>query len=616
MTYSNLGAGEYQFQVCACNSNGTWSEPSNLLSVIIKPAPWRTWWAYLAYTIVILALLALFFYYLRIKMQLEHDLEIKNIEKKNLDKMHKFRLDLFTNFSHEIRTPLTLISGSLTDLLASNTPSQMEKGVLQGVQRNVMKIMKLVNQLMDFRKHDEGRMELLASKQHLIPFIKEVILAFSELSRIQNHPLKIHLPETELIAWYNPQLLEKVFYNVLMNAFKYSNEESVISLNIDMITLDKSPYRERVDERVKEAILISVFNEGDIIPEDKLEDVFEPFYRLKNTKSQQGTGIGLSFNRMIMRLHHSDIWVENIGDTGVVFKFLIPIGKDHLREDELCDETEQEHRLILTPSVAPKTEPAMERPKVEKELRTLLVVEDNNEIRQYLKSKLATIYNVFDCDNGHEALEIIHRREIDLVISDVMMPVMDGIELCKAIKSNIEINHIPVILLTAHVSDTHVKDGLSSGANDYVFKPFNFDLLLARIQNLLDNNERLRQSFQKRISPKDMNVEVTDYDEQFLQKCYDFLRKNLTNSELTIEDFGKELGVRRVHLYRKIKYLTNLSPSRFILNVRLKVAADLLRQEGVSVSDVCYQVGFNNLSYFTRTFKESYGVSPSDYQHK
>lgn len=457
MTYSNLGAGEYQFQVCACNSNGTWSEPSNLLSVIIKPAPWRTWWAYLAYTIVILALLALFFYYLRIKMQLEHDLEIKNIEKKNLDKMHKFRLDLFTNFSHEIRTPLTLISGSLTDLLASNTPSQMEKGVLQGVQRNVMKIMKLVNQLMDFRKHDEGRMELLASKQHLIPFIKEVILAFSELSRIQNHPLKIHLPETELIAWYNPQLLEKVFYNVLMNAFKYSNEESVISLNVDVITLNKSPYRERVDERVKEAILISVFNEGDIIPEDKLEEVFEPFYRLKNTKSQQGTGIGLSFNRMIMRLHHSDIWVENIGDTGVVFKFLIPIGKDHLREDELCDETEQEHRLILTPSVAPKTEPAMERPKVEKELRTLLVVEDNNEIRQYLKSKLATIYNVFDCDNGHEALEIIHRREIDLVISDVMMPVMDGIELCKAIKSNIEINHIPVILLTAHVSDTHVK---------------------------------------------------------------------------------------------------------------------------------------------------------------
>lgn len=212
---------------------------------LLNLAPWRTWWAYLAYTIVILALLALFFYYLRIKMQLEHDLEIKNIEKKNLDKMHKFRLDLFTNFSHEIRTPLTLISGSLTDLLASNTPSQMEKGVLQGVQRNVMKIMKLVNQLMDFRKHDEGRMELLASKQHLIPFIKEVILAFSELSRIQNHPLKIHLPETELIAWYNPQLLEKVFYNVLMNAFKYSNEESVISLNVDVITLNKSPYRER-----------------------------------------------------------------------------------------------------------------------------------------------------------------------------------------------------------------------------------------------------------------------------------------------------------------------------------------------------------------------------------
>lgn len=615
VTYSNLDAGEYQFLVRACNSNGMWSEPDSLLSVIIHPAPWRTWWAYLIYGLVVFFLFALFVYYLRIKMRLEHDLEIQNIEKKNLDKMHKFRLDLFTNFSHEIRTPLTLISGSLTDLLESDTPWQTEKGVLLGIQRNVTKILKLVNQLMDFRKHDEGRMELLAVEQDLAPFIKEVVLTFGELSKIQNHPVEVHFPDAKLKVWYNPQLLEKVFYNVLMNAFKYSKDESMIFLNVEVVDLSESLYRGKVDERVKEGVLVSIANEGATIPEDKLEEVFEPFYRLKNAKGQIGTGIGLSFNRMIMRLHHSDIWVENRGDKGVVFKFLIPMGKDHLQENELSDEPESGQPLTFTLPALPKLTTDSERPKVEKGLRTLLLVEDNEEIRQYLKSKLAIIYNVFDCDNGREALEIIRRREVDLVISDVMMPVMDGIELCKTIKGNIDTNHIPVILLTAHVSDAHVKDGLSSGANDYVFKPFKFDLLLARIRNLLDNNDRLRQSFQKRISPQDMNVEVTDYDEQFLQKCYAYLRKNMTNSELTIEDFGKELGMSRVNLYRKIKYLTNLSPSRFILNVRLKVAADLLRKGGVSVSDVCYQVGFNNLSYFNRTFKESYGVAPSEYQH-
>ena len=615
VTYSNLGAGNYQFMVQACNSDGTWSKAVGLLSVVIKPAPWRTWWAYLLYGLIAVSLIALFFYYLRIKLKLEHDLEIKNIEKGNLDKMHKFRLDLFTNFSHEIRTPLTLISGSLGDLISSKVFSQADKGILQGMQRNVSKIMKLVNQLMDFRKHDEGRMELLASEHELKPFIEDIILAFGELSKIQNHPIRMNMPDTELKLWFNPELLEKVFYNVIMNAFKYSNEESIILLDVEVVVLEGSRYRNKVDKRVREGVLISILNEGSEIPIDKLEEIFEPFYRLRSAMGQLGSGIGLSFNRMIMRLHHSDIWAENIENTGVVFKFLIPVGNGHLGEEELNQGIENEYRLARPTSATAHSPVVQELLRVDKNLRTLLLVEDNEEIRQYLKSKLSALYNIFDCDNGSEALAFIHKKEIDLVVSDVMMPVMDGIELCKTIKGNIETNHIPVILLTAHVSDVHVKDGLSSGANDYVFKPFNFDLLLVRIQNLLENNDRLRQSFQKRISPQDMNVEVTDYDEQFLQRCYEYLRKNLANPELTIEDFGKEIGVSRVHLYRKLKYLTNLSPSRFILNVRLKVAADLLRQGGVSISDVCYQVGFNNLSYFTRTFKESYGMSPSDYMH-
>ena len=614
VTYNNLTAGEYRFLISACNNSEIWSEPENMLTIVIKPAPWFSWWAYLIYSAIIVGILGLFFYYQKVKINLEHNLKLKNVEKRNLEKMHKFRLDLFTNFSHEIRTPLTLISVSLSDLL-KKTGTQ-SNNTLARIENNVDKISTLVDQLMDFRKHDEGRMELQASEQSLISFIEDIVLIFKELSEIKNHPLKVNLPKENLILWYNPQLLEKVFYNVLMNAFKYSYEESIIELNVEVISLSGNTYRERVDGLVEKAVLISIFNEGDNIPESKLEKLFEPFYRLKNTSNIQGTGIGLSLNRMIMRLHHSDIWVENVEGKGIVFKFLIPIGKDHLKE-ELNDSMENEYQIISnSPGVIQKSRPPLIFSGKNKELRTLLLVEDNEEIRTYLKGKLLTEYNVFDCSNGKEALDIIHKKEIDLVISDVMMPVMDGKELCRTIKSTIEINHIPVILLTAQTSDEHIKEGFYSGANEYIPKPFKYDILLARIQNLLENNDRLRQSFQKRISPKEMNVEVTDYDDQFLQKCYDYLRNHLSDSELTIEDFGKEIGVSRVHLYRKLKYLTSLSPSQFILNVRLKVAAELLRQGGVSVSEVCYQVGFNNLSYFTRCFKQNYGQSPSDYKQQ
>lgn len=608
VTYSNLSAGRYRFMLSVSDGNGRWSEPENLLSVNISPAPWNTWWAYAAYLLVFLSVAAVLIYYKVTKIRLEHDLEIKRIEEKNIERMHRFRLDLFTNFSHEIRTPLTLVSGSVSDLLANG--SCADSNALLGVQRNVGKIMELVNQLMDFRKHDSGRMELAASCHDLIPFIKEMGVVFGELSRNWSHPLRIRYPDGELKVWYNQSLMEKVFNNVLMNAFKYSEKGSTVLLEAEVVAVSESPYHERVDRPVDEAVLLSVYNSGDHIPEDRVEEIFEPFYRLKNSLNQQGTGIGLSFNRMIMRLHHGDIWVENTDD-GVVFRFLLPMGKEHLRADELAEDSGGGQNLAYMP---PVDDGSSEPKRLEKGLRNILVVEDNDEIRQYLKDKLSVMFNVLECSNGSEAIEVLHRMEIDLVISDVMMPVMDGVELCRRIKSSQEINHIPVILLTAHVSDVHVKDGLSVGADDYIFKPFNFDLLLVRINNILENNERLRRTFGKRVNPDDMNVEVKDYDETFLRRCYDFLNENLSNPDITIEDFGNELGMSRVHLYRKIKYLTNLSPSRFILSMRLRIAADLLAQEGVAVSDVCYRVGFNNLSYFTRSFKEVYGVTPTEYR--
>lgn len=606
VTYGNLGPGRYRFLLSASNGNGIWSEPETMLEIRIRPAPWLSWWAFLIYASVAVALVALFVYYKSMQIKLEHDIEIKDIKESNLKKMHTFRLNLFTNFSHEIRTPLTLVSGSLDDLLSDETRPDREP--LLGIRRNVAKIMELVNQLMDFRRHDSGRMELAAVRCGIIAFIKEMATVFGELSRIRGKPLELHLPEEEVMLMFNPGLMEKVFGNVLMNAFKYSEDDSVISISAEMLDMKESPYRTRCDRIVDRAMLVSIADMGEHIPEDRLEEIFEPFYRLKSALNLPGTGIGLSFNRMIMRLHHGDIWAENTAD-GVVFRMLLPAGVSHLSPEEMSDS-----RDTLQPLEYAAVElQDDDRESMNPEFRTLLVVEDNDEIRKYLKDKLSGRYNVVDCDNGREALEILHRMDADLVISDVMMPVMDGVELCRSIKSANDLNHIPVILLTAHIADRHVRDGLSAGADDYIFKPFNFDLLLARIDNLLKNNERMRLSFQKKVSPQDMNVTVRDYDDEFLKKCHDFLSGHLEDPEMTIEDFGKEMGVSRVQLYRKIKYLTGLTPSRFVLYVRLKIAAGLLERDGVSVSDVCYKVGFNNLSYFTRTFKDRYGVTPSEY---
>ncbi|MGM9735665.1 MAG: two-component regulator propeller domain-containing protein [Candidatus Cryptobacteroides sp.] len=612
VTYTNVPAGNYSFLLSVSNGNGEWSEPVNLLDVHIRRAPWNTWWAYLLYCIAGLSILVAFMYYQNTKIQLEHSLQIKSIEKDNLNRMHRFRLDLFTNFSHEIRTPLTLVSGSVTDLI-ERCPDD-ERTALDSIRRNVDKMMELVNQLMDFRKQDSGRMELRASCNDFVPFVRDMGMVFSELSKIQNRHIEYDLPEGPLEIWYNPQLMEKVFYNVLINAFKYSDEESTIRIGVEVIGMEGSRYAGRTDRTVSEAVLTTISDKGNKIPEGEIEEIFEPFYRLKSDEGRPGTGIGLSFNRMIMRLHHGDIWAENTDD-GVAFRFILPVGSEHLQAGEMSEE-KCDTSVLAVQDEEPSQERTEPRQTGYDEKRTILIVEDNDEVRKYLKDKLSAIFNIVDCANGNDALELLNKIETDLVISDVMMPVMDGVELCRRIKSNPEINHIPVILLTAHVSDPHVKAGLEAGADDYIFKPFKFDILLARVRNLIDNNERQRLYFQKKVSPDDLNVKVKDYDEDFLRKCYDFLNEHLDDPDLTIEDFGEYLGISRVHLYRKIKYMTDLSPSRFILNLRLKIAAEMLSKDGVAVSDVCYRVGFNNLSYFTKCFKETYGVTPSKYRSK
>lgn len=606
-TYNSLPAGKYRLLVKSYR-DGIWSDTVALLEINLLPAPWLSWWAFIFYAIFIIFLLVVFFYYQREKMRLEHHLSLKNMELQHSDKMHKFRIDLFTHFSHEIRTPLTLISEPLDDILEQSIVTEKSiKESLTGIRRNVEKIMELINQLMDFRRHEEKKMELNAVCEDVIAFINNILDTFYELSVIQNHPVRFVSSLKELKLWFNPQLMEKVFYNVLMNGFKYASDNSEIDIFAEEVTMTDYLDKYTDNKGFKKAFLVTLYNEGDCLPENKLEKIFEPFYRLNDLHNQHSSGIGLSLNRMIMQLHHGNIWAENKEGKGIAFKLLIPIGNIHLRPEEIAPGKANFQGDIVSIDLksVTKNEQANEKKF------TLLLVEDNNEIRSYLKSKLDSHFVVYDCCNAEDALKILKSKYVSIVVSDIMMKETNGIELCRSIKNDVAFNHIPIILLTANESDDCMKKGFGAGANDYVTKPFRFEILLARIQAQLENYERLRAVFQKQVNPRDFNVEVTDYDQQFLNKCYNYLKENISDPDLSIEKLGKEIGLSRVHLYRKIKYLTNLSPSRFVLNIRLKVAADLLEKEGVTVSDVCWQVGFNNLSYFTKCFKEQFGVLPS-----
>lgn len=604
VTYGNLPPGKYTFLVSSSVDDGIWSTPTELLSINIHPALWATWWAYLLYSLLLLSIIFLFLHFIISRAHIERDMALKDIEEENLKKMHRFRLDLFTSFSHEIRTPLTLVSCSVDELLSNSNST--DKTSLTDIKRNVDIMKELVNQLLDIRRYDSGQLKLEATYGDIILLINDTISTFSELSKIRNHPLKLEVSDNIPGLWFNPHLMEKVLYNVIMNAFKYSYDESTITISVDKIDSEGCIYRDHIQVNASEAVVISVFNNCEAIPPEHLEEIFKPFYRLDRTErdSSEGSGLGLSFNRMAMRLHHGDIWAENT-TTGVVFRILLVVGKEFLSEDELSQET-------VVPDIDMPVTLADEPSRLQR--YTILIVEDNAEIRSYLHDKLSTIFNVIDCSNGAEALKLLDSEDVDIIVSDVMMPVMSGIELCHALKSNVALCHIPILLLTAYASEDNAKEGFSVGADDYVAKPFNFDLLITRIKALLDNRERLKKAYRSLINPEDMNVSVPDYDALFLQKCYSFLQTHITDSNITIEDFGHELGMSRTQLYRKIKQLTSLSPSRFILGIRLKIAAELLQNETTTVSDICYRVGFSSLSYFTRCFREQYGMSPSDYR--
>ncbi|MDN0072466.1 two-component regulator propeller domain-containing protein [Bacteroides caecigallinarum] len=595
ITFTYLEPGNYTLKVKAINSDGCIGDKISELKIKILPPFWLSWWAFTCYTIIAVLLLLYFRYRLlkheREKFRLQ---QIEQEARKN-EEINNMKFKFFTNISHELRTPLTLIIAPLEDLIKNSEDSD-EKKILQMMNRNAQRLLMLVNQLLDFRKGEMSKHKLSLSEGDIVTFIHGVCDSFLLMAEKKDIQFSFFSGVETFSMAFDADKIGKIIMNLLSNAFKFTPRGGRINVIIDRIE----------NENILE---IRVSDTGIGISDADKEHIFDRFYQSdnKNTEQQEstGTGIGLSLVRDFVMLHEGKVNVfDNIGK-GSVFVVHIPIR--HVTN------------TIPEEPVAQKVIPDMEsiEKSEEKENKPLLmIVDDNEDFRTYLKYSLELQYRIKLAANGQEAWDMIinSQKMPDLIISDVMMPVMDGNTLCKKIKGDKRTSNIPVILLSARHATESKLQGLELGADDYVTKPFNISILVLRIRKLIELS-RYNKS-KGTIDPSPSEIVITSLDEKLIEKAIKYVEDNISRSELSVEELSSELGMSRVHLYKKLLQITGKTPIEFIRVIRLKRAAQLLRESQLHVSEVAFEVGFNNPKYFSRYFKEEFGVLPSVYQEK
>jgi signal transduction histidine kinase/ligand-binding sensor domain-containing protein/DNA-binding response OmpR family regulator len=622
--YTNLDPGNYRFFVKATNNDGVWSSENASLSLMIHPPFWKTYYAYFFYIIFILCLLYLLRNWILMRVNFRHNLMLERVKRENMEKLNQLKLSFFTNISHEIRTPLTLILGSLERVLYSNGLNARIYNQLIIMQKNGDQLLKLITQLMDFRKMESGHMSLQVGKGNINKFLRGVFIAFKELARQRNIHFTFEAEQEEIEVWYDRDKLEKIIFNLLSNAFKFTPDEGSIKI---IIQLEKNEIGSKYSDKKlanTDYIRLDVKDNGIGMSPIHQEKIFDLYFQIDKNNDfyykKSGTGIGLALCKNLVSLHQGFISLESEEGKGTCFSVYLPMGKEHFKPKDLIigfAGSEHSNHYQLQPAISTQPKAIENDPQhsenntIEKPL--LLIVEDNDDVKAFIKQAFEVEYQVVTASNGVEGLEIAINKIPDLIISDVLMPEMDGMEFCRKIKTDEKTCHIPLILLTARTSLVYRTDGLETGADDYITKPFNTKILTLKVRNLIRLKKNLSQRFgnKKFLSPKD--IATNSVDEQFLSKIIDIINGNMHDSGFKVEDFGRELGMSRMQLYRKLKSLTGLSPNEFIRNQRIQRAAQLLVQKEMTVAEVTYEVGFSDLKYFRKCFKEYFNVNPSEY---
>jgi DNA-binding response OmpR family regulator len=521
--------------------------------------------------------------------------------------MGEAKLRFFMNMSHEIRTPMTLIITPLLSLL-KNDDDPARRNVYETIKRNAERILSLINQMMDLRKIDKGQMQMRMSETDLVGFVKDIYDLFENQAKAKQITLTYEHDIDRLPVWIDRKNFDKVVMNVLSNAFKYTPTGGEVGIRLF-----------HDDQQAT----IAIRDNGEKIPEDKLDKIFERFYQTASTANDRnvGTGIGLDLTRSLVELHHGTISAHNLVK-GCEFVISIPMGNAHLTSDEMVDapdvETTAEELLPMEEEVAAIEEAAPQVEVPQNRRQVIVIAEDDDEIRSYLEKEFEKDYDVRTCSNGMEALGEVLRTIPDLVISDVMMPEMDGHALCSKIKTNPSVNFVPVVMLTAKSRDEDKLEGLETGADAYIVKPFNMDILRRTVHNLIGSRRLLRLKYERNDDLEEQvdDVRLKSPDEKLLDRVMECINKNLSNSDLSVDMIAEKAGISRVHLHRKMKELTGQTPHDFIRNIRLKKAAQLLTTQGMNVTEVMYACGFSNSASFSTVFKKYYGMSPRDYMRE
>lgn len=615
VTYTNLEPGEYTFRVTGSNNDGYWNEAGKSLIIIISPPWWAATWAYAAYVLIILLIVYIIWNFQMNRIRLKHTVDLEHLEAEKYREMDRLKSRFFANISHEFRTPLTLILGPVEKML-SKTKGTEFKNDLKLIRRNARRLFNLINQLLDLSKLEANKMIVKASQYNIVSFIKGMVMSFISLAERKDILLKINSQETDIPVYFDRDMMNKIICNIVSNAFKFTERSGSIQVDIR-----RKPANE--NDSGNEYVEITIRDTGIGIPPERLDKIFDRFYQVdsSHTREREGTGIGLSLTKELVELHKGEISVSSEAGKGTKFTLLFPLGKTHLKPEEIRDlpGTDTDFEQFVDDSQLLE-ESLEEINTIDSELSTvddkpiILVVEDNRDVRNYIKDYLLDKYNLIEADNGMTGLELALENIPDLILSDIMMPKMNGVELCNKLKNDERTCHIPVILLTAKASGEDKLEGLETGADDYIMKPFDARELQVRIKNLINQRKKLREYFKKQGIFEIDEESIMPADKKFLQKANNIINNHISEPDFNVNAFADEMALSRSQLHRKFTALYNESPSDFIRRIRLSRAAKLIEQNFGNISEIALEVGFNNPAHFTKCFKQQFHKTPSEFE--
>lgn len=607
-TYTNLNPGDYVFKVKATNSDGVWNKTASEIFLTVHPPFWRTWWAKLFYVFVVIAGLFAIRKYETSRIKLRNELKLREFESQKLHEVDQIKSRFFANLSHEFRTPLMLIKGPVEQLQTQISDSDVNSK-LNMVSRNIHNLQTLIDQLLELSQLEASAIPVKAKQQNIITTLKGLVSSFESLAKQRNIALSFTSELTTLDVWFDADKLEKIINNLLSNAVKFTKDGGSISVLLNKTTVDH-----------KEFAQITVADTGIGIDENKIDIIFDRFYQADDSpnKSFGGSGIGLALVKELVDLHKWQINVKSKLNVGSEFSLKIPLW-DYLDDSQKIIDapkiTSSSYSDLESETISSsKTEIDGKEENIQQKQQkpSILIVEDSEDVRIYLKDLLRNDYNILEAENGIKGIETAAENSPDLIISDIMMPSMDGIEFCRRIKSSWETSHIPVILLTAKVSSESKIEGLETGADDYLIKPFESRELFVRIKNLLEQRKRLKEKFAKEIKITAEAITTNSVDNEFLTKAFGAIEKNISDPDFTAEDLAKELYMSLSQLRRKLIALTGESPGEFLRTYKLKRAAQLILEKRLSITQIAFEVGFNSPSHFTKAFQQQFNCLPTE----